>query len=115
MEKGFAGRERVGPSSRVPVVACLPHAPVRQCVERCMTDGEKKLIARRVGVLVQEKRKARGETATDVAARIGIARPNYRRFEKGTHMPHLDTLIRVARALECSATEILAEALKGIS
>ena len=80
-----------------------------------MTDSEKKLVARRVGALVQGKRRARGETATDVAARIGLARQNYRRFELGTHMPHLDTLVRVARALGCSATEILTEALKGIS
>jgi transcriptional regulator with XRE-family HTH domain len=80
-----------------------------------MTDGEKKLVARRVGALMQEKRRARGETATDVAARIGLARQNYRRFEKGVSMPQLDTVVRVARALECSATEILTEALKGIS
>jgi len=79
-----------------------------------MTYQEQRAFRLRVGAALRARREARGETATMVAKRIGIARPNYTRMERGVCMARIETVVRAARALGCRPLDVLAEALEGI-
>ncbi len=48
------------------------------------------------GVVARELRTAAKRTQRDLAEALGIARPNYARFERGVHTPHLELLHRLA-------------------
>ena len=55
---------------------------------------------RAIGARIRDLRLATGRTAADVARDVGLARPNYSRLEAGRHEPRVQTLVRVAAALE---------------
>lgn len=57
-------------------------------------------VAVRIALRLRELRKEKGLTANEVARRSGIQRPNISRMESGKHVPTVDTLDRLARALE---------------
>lgn len=65
------------------------------------------LISVWVGVRVRELRKRRGLTLAQLAQRCGSFRPIISRIEQGTHQPSLDTLYRLARALDVRPVELL--------
>lgn len=48
-----------------------------------------------------EERRARGMTQRDLAVAIGQSQAAIGRLESKKHMPQLDTLLRIADALEC--------------
>lgn len=73
-----------------------------------MTFDEERAASVRFGALIRAQRESRGESMAQVAARLGIARPNYRRFEHGVHMPKLDTIVRISRALEMDPLTLVA-------
>ena len=56
---------------------------------------------------VIERRKEMGLTQAQVAERLGIARPAYTAIETGKKTPGLDTVERVANALEIPAIDLL--------
>jgi transcriptional regulator with XRE-family HTH domain len=64
--------------------------------------------ARGVGERVRALRTARGLNITQLAERSGMKRPNLSRLESGRHVPSLETLERVARALGVGVTELVA-------
>jgi transcriptional regulator with XRE-family HTH domain len=53
------------------------------------------------------RRKELDLTQADVAERLGIARPAYSAIEAGRKTPGLDTVERVANALQIPAIELL--------
>ena len=53
-----------------------------------------------MGQAIRALRRAAGRTASEVAAAAGMAPPNYARIEAGHHQPRMDTLVRIAAALE---------------
>jgi len=55
---------------------------------------------RAIGARIRALRLAGGRSATEVARSVGVARPNYSRLEAGRHEARVQTLIRVAAALE---------------
>ena len=54
-----------------------------------------------------EMRKKRNMTQTELARAIGIAQPSVSDLENGISKPSFDTLIRIARVLECSLDELV--------
>jgi DNA-binding XRE family transcriptional regulator len=55
---------------------------------------------RAIGARIRALRLATGRSAAEVARAVGLARPNYSRLEAGRHEPRVQTLVRVAEALE---------------
>ncbi|HEY3248122.1 MAG TPA: helix-turn-helix transcriptional regulator [bacterium] len=60
-----------------------------------------------IGRRIRELRQAKGLTANELARRSGVLRPNVSRLEGGKHVPTIDTLERIARALHVSLVELL--------
>ncbi|MGH9194774.1 MAG: helix-turn-helix domain-containing protein [Acidimicrobiia bacterium] len=56
-------------------------------------------VAVRIGRRLRELREEKGLTAYEIARRSGIHRPNISRMESGKHVPTVETLDRLARAL----------------
>ncbi|HRP94947.1 MAG TPA: helix-turn-helix transcriptional regulator [Rhodocyclaceae bacterium] len=61
------------------------------------------------GAAVREARTAQGVAQETLAHRAGIERSHMGKIERGEHMPTLALIIRIARALGCSATALMAE------
>ncbi len=72
-----------------------PVGPIRIRLE----EDPERIIAWSVAQRVREARERQGLRQEDLAAKAGIARPNIACLEKGTHMPTLSTLQKVASAL----------------
>lgn len=66
-------------------------------------------VAARIGRRLRELRQEKGLTAYEVARRSGIHRPNISRMESGKHVPTVDTLDRLARALGVSLAVLVSE------
>ena len=62
----------------------------------------------RIGSRLREARKMRGLTVAELARRAGMKRPNLSRLEHGRHRPSLDTLERLAEALEVPVARLVA-------
>ena len=61
------------------------------------------------GAAVREARTANGVAQETLAHRAGIERSHMGKIERGEHMPTLALIFRIARALGCSATVLIAE------
>ena len=64
-------------------------------------------MATRIGWRIRELRQRNGLTTYELAKRSGILRPNISRIESGRHVPNVDTLDRLARALGVPPAELL--------
>lgn len=64
-------------------------------------------MATHIAHRVRELRQKRGLTTYELAKRSGILRPNISRVESGKHVPNVDTLDRLARALRVSLADLL--------
>jgi transcriptional regulator with XRE-family HTH domain len=63
----------------------------------------------RFGKQIQRLRTSRGLTQEQLAVTAGLSRTFLARLELGQHDPSLSTLVRVAKALRVSVTELLGE------
>jgi transcriptional regulator with XRE-family HTH domain len=63
----------------------------------------------RFGKRLQRLRTSRGLTQEQLAVTAGLSRTFLTRLELGQHDPSLSTLVRVAKALRVSVTELLGE------
>lgn len=61
----------------------------------------------RVGANIVSLRKQRGLSQAALAAAAGMAAPNLSRLESGRHVPTLDILLRISKALNGSLTVLL--------
>ena len=61
-----------------------------------------------LGDHVRELRQKRGLTQTDLAQRLGVPQSRISEIESGTRVPNLVTLLRLAAALECKPSTLLA-------
>lgn len=57
-------------------------------------------LRRAVGLRIGEIRRSRGLTQEDAAERLGMLTPNYARIEQGRQNVTLDTIVRIAVALD---------------
>lgn len=70
------------------------------------------VLAKHIGAIIREQRELKGWSLNEMASACGIARPNYIRTEKGSHLPKLDTVLRCCVALHVDFVEVLSEAVK---
>ena len=68
-----------------------------------------------IGQSVRRAREKAGLRQEDLAESTGIARPNIVRIERGTHLPSLSTLRRLAEALQTRISELVIVPLEGDS
>ena len=64
--------------------------------------------ARAFGMAVRAARTKAGTAQEALAGQAGIERSHMGKIERGEHMPTLALIIRVAKALNCSAAELMA-------
>lgn len=64
--------------------------------------------SKRIGERVRTARESKGLTVSELADRTGIKRPNVSRLEHGRHVPSLETLERIADALEVPVAGLVA-------
>jgi transcriptional regulator with XRE-family HTH domain len=62
-------------------------------------------ISRQVGGALRRLRLERRLLSKQVASRAGISRPTLSRYEHGRQHPSLPNLVKVLRALDCSAED----------
>ncbi|HXV68973.1 MAG TPA: helix-turn-helix transcriptional regulator [Nitrospira sp.] len=65
----------------------------------------------RFGKQLQRLRTGRGLTQEELAVNAGLARVYLNKLESGQHDPSLSTLVRLAKVLKVSVTELLGEAM----
>lgn len=106
----FGIEQESGGTADVPWDFVLYHREPRYEYFRGRGDQERseRLTARRIGERLKVLRKTLGLTASEVASRSGILRPNISRIESGKHVPSLDTLERLAGALGVPVRDWLA-------
>jgi transcriptional regulator with XRE-family HTH domain len=61
-----------------------------------------------IGIRARAIRTRRGESQEAVARNARVSIATYQRIENGHNQPSLDTLVRIAAALEVSVDELLA-------
>lgn len=64
-----------------------------------------------VRLRISEQRERRGLTQAELGARAGIAPGAVSHFETGQRLPSLESLVKLADALECSVDSLLGRAL----
>jgi transcriptional regulator with XRE-family HTH domain len=70
-----------------------------------VTTESNQRIARQVGGALRRLRLARRLAMKQVASRAGITRPMLSRYELGRQHPSLPNLVKVLRALDCTAED----------
>lgn len=73
---------------------------------------DKKAFYKEVGLRLQLRRKRRGFTQEDVAARIGVPRATYANVESGRQSAALDLIWRAVAVLDARFDDIVPEALR---
>ena len=64
-------------------------------------------LALAFGATVRELRVERGIAQESLAHRAGVERSHMGKIERGTHMPTLAIIFKIAGALECSVAELM--------
>jgi ribosome-binding protein aMBF1 (putative translation factor) len=73
---------------------------------RSRNDGPK---GREIGQRIRAARCGRGMTQLELSTATGIRRPNIARLERGGNTPTIETLQRIARALNVDAVSLIAD------
>jgi ribosome-binding protein aMBF1 (putative translation factor) len=82
------------------------HRRLADLRERAAGEPEEGWFFARIAEQVVEQRAARGLSQQELAALCGTTQSAIARFERGGRPPRIDTLLRVAEALDC---ELLVE------
>lgn len=56
---------------------------------------------------VEELRRRKGWNQAELARRVGVTQVSIWKFENGKANPNLETLVKLARALECSLDDLV--------
>ena len=76
--------------------------------------GEALVSAETVGLLIREYRLRKGMSQEVLSGLAGLDRTHYSKIERGLRSPTIDTLFRIARALDVPPHEIIRELEKHI-
>ena len=77
-------------------------------------DAERDAIIGHLVALLKKQRKARGFSLNETAWRAGLSHTMILRMERGDRLPTIDTLLRIADALEVDLAALLAEAVHSV-
>lgn len=72
-----------------------------------MSEIDPEQISRAVGARIRQLRLGKNIAIKEVAERTGMHRPLVSRVELGTYMPRLDTILRIAQALDVRVADIV--------
>lgn len=61
-----------------------------------------------LGERVRELRQKRGLTQVDLGERLGLPQSRVSEIEKGSRVPNLETILRLALALDCKVSALMA-------
>jgi transcriptional regulator with XRE-family HTH domain len=61
-----------------------------------------------LGERVREFRQKRGLTQVDLGERLGLPQSRVSEIEKGSRVPNLETILRLALALDCKVSVLMA-------
>ncbi len=75
-----------------------------------MDDKTRAKICEKTARLLRERRESLGLSMNEVARRTGLAQQTVSFIERGMRMPTLDTLLRIAAALDLDLWEVLRDA-----
>jgi len=70
---------------------------------------EEEVLLQRLGSNIQTRRRALGLTQAQLAERLGVETETISRFERGTHVPKLEKLVRLAGLLQTTLADLVAE------
>jgi DNA-binding XRE family transcriptional regulator len=105
----FRVRQASGNVFEVPWDLVLHHCdPTYEHYKDRPTELDDESRALRIGNRVRALRTERGWSVAYLAERSGMMRPNFSRLETGRHVPSLETLERVADALEAPIADLVA-------
>lgn len=71
--------------------------------------GARRLLAKRLGKQIADRRNTIGWTQDQLAERLGVDAETVSRFERGVSVPSLVTLDSLAKALRCRTADLLSE------
>lgn len=71
--------------------------------------------ARAFGAAVRDARMAQGLAQEVLAEQAGIERAHMGKIERGEHMPTLALILKTAKALGCSAAELMRETERNLA
>lgn len=76
--------------------------------------ADKKVLAvcKEVAALLQQERKRRNLSMTVLAERSGLSQASVSYIERGMRIPTLDTLLRIATALDVDLSDLIRRASK---
>ena len=77
-----------------------PKRPLERLHERIVT-GDRGWFFARIAERVTEQRAAKGLSQRELAERCGTTQSAIARLERGGRPPRIDTLLRIAEALDC--------------
>ena len=69
-------------------------------------------VCLRVAALLERERKQKGLSMVVVAEHAGLTQPSLSYIERGLRIPNLDTLLRIADALNIELSTVIAQATK---
>ncbi|MCY0997948.1 helix-turn-helix transcriptional regulator [Myxococcus sp. MISCRS1] len=72
-------------------------------------------LAITIGTAAREARERLGLTRTEVAERVGLVEPAYRRLERGKVLPSVTVLHRISLTLDLSPEVLMGTATQGTS
>ena len=78
-------------------------------------DAKRQATIDRLVASLEKERRRQGLSLNEVSARAGLSHTMVMRMEKGERMPTIDTLLRIAEALQCDLGAFLRNALKSPS
>ena len=70
--------------------------------------NEETLSAARIIENIKSLRNDKGYSIAELSKKAGIKRPNLSRLENGKHVPSLETIIKIANALDVTVADIVA-------
>ncbi len=101
--------QKSGNTFEIPWDDVLYHCEPQYDFYKARQVEDEDVVAKRIGETVRRLREIKGYSVQELADRAGMKRPNLSRLEHGRHQPSLETLDRIAEALETSVAELVAK------
>lgn len=89
----------------------VPHVAANPLEAGVPKDRKYKATISKLAGLLQRERLRQGLSLSETATRAGLSHAMVARVEKGERVPTIETLLRIADALDCNLVALLDEAL----
>lgn len=72
-------------------------------------DDTAQTLAQKLGAEIERRRKEKGLSRRELAALIGVNEISFGAYATGTRLPSVDKILMIARALDCSITDLVGD------